>query len=212
MAEANIEFWNKLSGPANRVKEDEDALSVYNAIEKKYEYVDSAKNKDSQEKVIVSSIVKDIKDLIDKNKYKKIFIYGPATFGNKITHPNHQVHHDAFEQAAQLYSGKNNKFFMYEDFPYVYRFENTPENNKMGTLNGYVGLQDHVKLLEIHIELTPFQLSEKIKAISYYTSQVKAFNAEGFDLLKKEERFATNRCKNTEPTWYACEVVYEIER
>ncbi len=71
-------------------------------------------------------------------------------------------------------------------------------------------LKDHIVLQEIQIELSESELSEKIKHMSSYNSQVKAFNNVGFDLLKKEEEFAKNRCKKTEPEWYGCEVVYEV--
>ncbi len=210
---ATTTLWSHVSLEFDRDRENDIALSRYGATPIDLHYSNSEYYKKSTREETVNNLVLYIKAIIEKNKGKKISIYGPATFGNNITHPDHGNLHDALIQIVKIYSNyKNIRYYIYEDFPYIVRFNSKYENNKMGTLYNYLSLKDQMKFTEIHIELSELQLSEKLKGISDYPSQVKDFNEGGFDVLKKEEVFAKNRCKNTESYWYACEVVYEVER
>jgi LmbE family N-acetylglucosaminyl deacetylase len=205
--------WDKISGFSDsdaailaRTKENENALMPFNAIIKNYDYPDFQYRKQNEDKEIEEEIAKDIGTLIKTYQNRELFIYGPATFGPKITHPDHQIVHDAFMDVFREIKKQNVHFLMYEDFPYVYQF--TMSN--LGDLNTYLEKIENMKLIENPIELNKNKLAEKISGIYTYKSQAEAFLSLGDDIGIWAQKFYQERCQTLLPGAYACEVVHTL--
>lgn len=214
--------WDKRSGFPNsheaamtRFKENEQALVPLGAATKNYNYPDyQYREKSKDERVnwralerIKSDIIKDIEGIIADNPKRELLIYGPADFGEKITHPDHQILHDALMEVAKKYSADpKTSFFIYEDFPYVRQF--AQKNSE--ALKNYLSAKDNLRLEENFIELSEPQILEKIRVVSEYQSQIAAFKSMGSDILVLAKKFTSERCKTTSPQWSGCEAVYRI--
>lgn len=203
--------WDKISGFSNsdeamfaRIKENEEALIPLGAEIKNYDYPDFQYRSKNEDIEIKKEISKNISDIIDTYLNREIFIYGPATFGSQITHPDHQIVHDALMDVWKKTKKTNVHFAIYEDFPYV---ENFALSNQ-GDLNTYLEQKEGVKFSESLIELNKVELSEKINTIDKYKSQVKAFMSFGENLGMLDKQFFQKRCKILSPLMYGCEVVH----
>ena len=205
--------WDKISGFSDsnqavkeRTKENERALTPFNAIIKNYDYPDFQYRKKDQNKEIENKIRNNIESILEENINKEIFIYGPATFGQQITHPDHQIVHDALMDVAKEKTYTNIHFFIYEDYPYIRRFNNEGKIS----LNAYLNKIENLTFEEKPITLNNENLTRKIDSVKMYKSQIKAFNSLGDDILFFYT-FYKNRCENITPKPYACEVVYLVK-
>jgi LmbE family N-acetylglucosaminyl deacetylase len=205
--------WDKISGFSNsddaifsRTKENENALAPFNTIIKNYDYPDFQYRKRNQDKEIRNGITKDIQSIVETYENREIFIYGPAIFGEKITHPDHKIVHDAFMDFFRTNKKTNLHFFIYEDFLYIRQFMNT----SLGNFNDFLNKQENIISKENSVELDKSELDEKISSIYAYPSQVKAFISLGDDLGIIADKFFQSRCKITYPDFYACEVVHSF--
>ncbi len=211
---STTEYWNRISGFATgtnvykmRLLEDGQGLGRFGITIKYYKYPDAKYGNDAQSNIIKNEIEGNITDLISEYKNKPIYIYGPATFGPIITHPGHELIHQALIDIYRKYAGDNNvKFFMYEDFPYIDEFIQA----HMGSLIEYITNTNGLRLVEQPINLSPKEVLEKVSAIEDYKSQVIAFRAIGRNISESDGNFDIERCKNIEPKWYACEMTYQI--
>ncbi|MDO8482724.1 MAG: hypothetical protein Q7S86_02810 [bacterium] len=213
-------IWDSLSGFKNsdeaiavRVEENVRALGRTGTHAINMKYLDFQyrhdRDPDSEEKIL-QSMEKDIKTILDTfGTVENVSIYGPSEFGPDITHPDHKLVHDAFFRVAREKSAQQNlRFFFYEDFPYVSRYQvstTTPLQNFLLETN--IGLT----LRELELPLSPAELEEKIKSIKAYASQEKAFESLGADIVEETRTFTETRCKKTNPASLGCEVVYEIK-
>ncbi len=204
--------WDRHSGFSDsneamfkRTKENENALSFFNAVIKNYDYPDLQYRKENEDNIIRGKIAEDIKTLMQKNQKRELFIYGPATFGTNITHPDHQIVHDAFMDVWRENKEPRIHFFMYEDFPYAREFS----MSDLGILKTYLEKTEHIQLKENPITLHASNLLEKISAIYRYTSQVNDL-IPSLDIRIATQKFYKERCKTLIPTVYACEVVYTV--
>ncbi len=205
--------WDKISGFSDsdeavlaRTKENKKALIPFGAIIKNYDYPDFQYRKTNENQIIRENIIKNIQSIIENNKNRELYIYGPATFGEKITHPDHQIMHDALMGVIKENTQTNTHFFIYEDFPYVRQFALA----QMGSLNTYLKEKENIEFKELPIELNKTELSEKVSSIHKYISQVKAFLSFGDNIGNLAQKFYQERCKNIHPMFYACEVVNMI--
>jgi len=205
--------WDRISGFSNsdeeiftRTKENENALLPFNTIIKNFDYLDFQYRKENQDKEIKNKIIEDIKSVIATYKDRKLFIYGPGIFGKKITHPDHKIVHDAFMDVLKMNTRSDIQFFVYEDFPYIRQFQ----TSGLGNFNDYLKRQENIKFEEKSIELNKLELEEKISSIYTYKSQIKAFLSFDDDLGVISEKFNKVRCKTSQPTFYACEVVHNF--
>ncbi len=204
--------WDKISGFSDsgeamsaRTKENEKALVPFSAIIKNYNYSDFQYRKKNENEETRQAISKDIETLLENYNQQEIFIYGPATFGEKITHPDHQIVHDSLMDIWQKNRALNVQFFMYEDFPYAQQFA----MSNPSSLNAYLEEKEKKKLKENPIELNQAELAEKITGIYAYESQVKAFKSFGDDIGILAEKFFTARCNTLLPRAFACEVLHQ---
>ncbi len=220
-AETTEGSWDKLSGFRNseeavtaRLQENARALAQTGAHPLNLHYVDfqyrGGRDAEAQKK-LAELIEKDIGTIIESFSFvKEISVYGPAEFGPDITHPDHQTLHDTFVRIAREKSGDNSpriRFFFYEDFPYVARYRKstaTPLKTFLEEKNA--GL----KLRETPLSVSASALSKKLESIKAYASQEKAFESLGDDISADAKTFTESRCRKTRPTFYGCEVVYEI--
>ncbi len=206
--------WNKLSGfrdsdqaVSSRTEENRRVLASYDAGVRNYGYLDSQYRIDSKGAGLKEKIIKDIEKIIKDNNSPHLSLYGPAIFGSDLVHPDHKILHEAFISVAEKNKDSRVKFFMYEDFPYIYKFI---KNTKGNFYNYLKGKQD-IKIKKIEIPLTSQQLENKVDEIEKYTSQVKAFRALGNNLAENAKDFFQNRCaKDVEFKNKPCEVVYRI--
>ena len=210
--------WDHISGFKDsdqeieaRLRENEKALGECGAIIKNFNYLDfEYRGKIPDQSVhigIKESIENDIKSLISDYPKRQILMYGPAIFGPKVTHKDHEILHKAFMTVVGENNRANIKFYIYEDLPYTHEF-NQSEKSK---LKDYLDNIYRIKFEQEEIEISKTQLEKKIKCIHDYPSQVEAFKALGIDIPLLARSFGYNRCKNTHPFWYTCEVVYKIQ-
>jgi len=205
--------WDRISGFRDsnealplRALENKKALGELGAEIKNYDYPDFQYRPKGRDGSVEKSMEKDIGSIISKYPAAKISIYGPADFGTKITHPDHEILHQALIGAAKGNTNPDIHFLMYEDFPYVRQFN----KSNLGSLIGHLEAKDGVKLEEKDIEIDEMGLFKKIKALKDYTSQIAAFSSQGSDIASLAESFSRARCKAAHSEWYACEAVYQI--
>ena len=215
--------WDNLSGFKNsdealavRVEENARALGRTGTHAINMRYLDfqyrRERNLESEEKIL-QSMKKDIKTILDTfGTAKNVSIYGPSEFGQRFTHPDHKLVHDAFASVAREKSEQNSprriRFFFYEDFPYISRYRTsttTPLQKFLEERNAGLTLR------ELPLAISLMELEEKIKSIKAYASQDKAFEALGADIADEARAFAETRCEKTRPAPLSCEVVYEIK-
>ncbi len=211
-AKPMVTYWDQLSGFKNsteavtkRIKENARAIETSGAVIKNYDYLDS-QYRQGQNQGLETAIIKTIKSLIPDSATERVSIYGPATFGPKITHPDHQLLHDAFLKVAKENKQSNLHFFIYEDFPYISEFN----HSNRSSLFNYLILRDRIRLRAVPIEFPLTQLNKKISAINDYTSQVSGFRSRGNNISRLADVFNRRRCRSIKPSWPACEMVYEI--
>ena len=161
---------------------------------------------------IFRSMKSDIETIIkDFSGAESISLYGPSEFGDKITHPDHKLLHDAFAAVAREKSGGNSprriRFFFYEDFPYVKHYETSTTTSLKTFLER---ANSGISLCEMPLPVPSSAVSKKLELIKTYASQEQAFESLGADIGKEAGIFTENRCKKTKPAWEGCEVVYEI--
>lgn len=82
------------------------------------------------------------------------------------------------------------------------------KNNE--ALKNFLEEEEGLRLEDNFIELGEPQISQKIKAISEYRSQIAAFKSMGTYTLALSKKFTSERCKTTNPQWSGCEAVYHI--
>lgn len=203
--------WNRISGFSDsnvafftRTKENEEALIPFNASIKNYDHLEFQYRKENQDEEIRIGIAANIKSIIATYKDRELFLYGPSSFGEKITHPDHQIVHDSFMDVYKMNDNQNIHFLIYEDFPYIrqFMFMNS------GSFNDFLNKKENITSEEKSIELSKSNLEEKISSIYTYKSQIKAFCSLGGDLGIIADKFFQSRCRNTNPDFYACEVVH----
>ncbi len=210
--------WDHISGFKDsdqeieaRVRENEKALGECGAIIRNFNYLDyQYRGKIPDQSVhigIKESIDNDIRSLISKYSARQILMYGPATFGPKITHTDHEALHNAFMTAAEENKRENIRFFIYEDLPYTHEFNQKGKSK----LKDYLENKYTIKLEQEEIEISEAQLEKKLKCLHDYPSQIEAFENLDIDIPSLVQSFSRNRCKTIHPSWYACEVVYKIQ-
>ncbi len=188
-----------------RIAENSEALKLFKGITiANYDYADNQYGRDEATTTIQSEISKDIQALIAAHADKTINVYGPAVFTKNITHPDHQILHDAYIDVARNYPQVKVHFYVYEDYPYTERFTKESLSSLQNNLEKDSGLLFEKET----ISLTQSELHQKISSLKKYASQIKAFTAIGVDILKGSQDFTNNRCG----AQGACEVVYKLPR
>ncbi len=205
--------WDKNSGfnssdeaEAARVIENANALRTFNAVVQNYDYTDFQYGR-TEVAALRFEIAKDIQTLIAVQADKEIDVYGPAIFSTDITHPDHELIHQAFLDVAKDYPNPKVRFFIYEDFPYAKRFA---ESSSVLTLQKNLEKDSGLLFKKVNITLSSSQVKAKISSLQKYSSQLKAFNAVDLDIIKASKEYTETRCGTNPRT--ACEVVYEIVR
>jgi LmbE family N-acetylglucosaminyl deacetylase len=199
----------------NRIEENHRALQSYGVKIRDYDYLDFeyrdnvGRTKESDHHIqflIENDIIKLINDNLDSDKDSVVNVYGPAYFGETITHPDHKILHQALIDLAKSYQLANVHYFIYEDFPYIQNF------NRAQTLSLSEFLTNNYPEFSFDEEVIPLdqnQLKLKLKSISAYVSQVKAFNFLHEDILKEEKKYDMTRCPGYIDS-FGCEGVFEI--
>ena len=156
------------------------------------------------------SITKNILDLIAQHPGDIVNVYGPSYFGAKITHPDHNILHEAFIAATKLMHDSKVTFYFYEDFPYVDRFNKEFAGLDFGT---YLATHDNTELQRQPLFLTERNIETKKAALHDYSSQMRALS-HGLhsDISQLDSTFNRIRCANDLPQAYGCEVVYKLIR
>jgi len=202
-------YWDKISGFKdsvesinNRIEENNTALNISSSTAVNFVFNDFQYRRDEDS----SKIIEDISSLIDSilsiNSNRNIYVYGPAEFGDNITHPDHLLLHKAFIQVSKGYmDNKNINFYIYEDFPYVNRYMKLGR----GELKNYLEQQSNIKLKPEIIFLSNDNLNNKIIALEKYSSQIKAFNSFNEHLIDETKDFTLNRTSSG-----PSEIVYRI--
>ncbi len=199
-------FKNSTEATTARIAENKDSLKILGAQEMNYSYMDSQYRKNGDTSQIESDLTKDIQALISSFGTSTINVYGPAVFTKAITHPDHELVHNAFLDVAQNYPGDNVRFFIYEDYPYVERFNKEEVISLQKNLENNSGLY----FTKIEIPLTSANVDEKINTLIKYTSQIKAFTSLKMDILQEARNYTNSRCESSLKK--PCEVVYGINR
>ncbi len=186
-----------------RMAENQNALGKLGVVGENYGYLDLQYGRPISSDILESTIAQDIQALLVANTGRAVNIYGPSTFGApaEMTHPDHQILHDAFTDVAQNFPAKNVRFFYYEDYPYVTHFAST----SVISLQKYLENSTGFSLNEIDIPLSAGQVAAKISALKQYGSQIQAFTSDGKDLIGGSKKYTSTRCAGQ-----ACEVVYQI--
>lgn len=211
--------WDTISGFKNsdealvaRAKENIRALKQTNAYPLNLNYPDFQYRYDrtsTTTEKLFQSVKRDISIILGKfSDSEKVSVYGPAEFGNEITHPDHKLLHDAFTSVAQeKVNQKNLHFFFYEDFPYIARYETSTTT----PLKTFLEKENRrFTLHEILLPISPTTLAKKIESIKAYGSQNKAFDSLGENIAEKARTFTETRCQKNSFSRSVCEVVYEI--
>ena len=202
--------WDMRSGLASstdpekvRSAENETSAAVTGARIQSLYYRDNQYSHTQSDEDLIVDISKDIQLLLAAySGYAHIDVYGPATFGPGVTHPDHQLLHRAYVNVAKDYPNVEINFYIYEDFPYVTRFN----KDVVKSLQGYMQDVDGLYLERQQIDLSKRNVTAKLKAIGAYKSQVKAFASYHTDILKAADTYTTNRCDKSGEK--PCEVVY----
>ncbi len=198
-------FTNSESAATARIVENNNALTLLKATDVHFSYLDHQYR--TNDDAVQNNIEKDITTFIQNHRSEHVDLYAPAEFGAKITHPDHELLHQAILHIRETHDFSNVDYYFYEDFPYVSLFTEATQNTQ--SLQSFMEQSDNVTLQEKIIPLTEAELAKKLTAIKDYTSQMLAFKALGYDIKKRTETFSKNRCPRT--TEYAgCEAVYEL--
>ena len=206
--------WDALSGfstsdeavPA-RTQENIRALSHFSSTtHEEYNYLDF-QYRPHTENSLQEAITKDIQHMIDTHPNTPLYIYGPAYFGDTITHPDHNILHDAFVETFKHTHDPRVHFYFYEDFPYVHTFVMKYNHISFPT---YLEQHDHIGLHDYAIPLLPQHILNKESALREYTSQIQSLS-HGYpiDVATLDTQFDTNHC-SAYPSVHACERVYEL--
>ena len=202
--------WDKISGFGSsaesfvkRSAENSNALHLLGTQKVDYSYVDFQYRTVDQSTKIVKELTESIKSLIEKNKTFDLKVYGPAFFGDVITHPDHKLLHQAFIAVAKSYvNNPQVSFFMYEDFPYIQTFN---KNNNFD-LKLFIEKNEKVSLTSTPLNLLSADVLLKEKAIAQYKSQMQAFSYLHENILSENKSFTSTRCGKV-----ACEMTYKID-
>ncbi len=211
--------WDKMSGfkksteaRAIREQENRTAATTLGANVTNIDYIDNQyeKRSSTDNSSLIQSMTRDIGQIIESasNTNAELTIIGPSYFGEKITHPDHLLVSKAFIQAVKNKCYTNVHFYFYEDLPYTHkRFgEEEVTLDKLLT-DFYSGLQ--LDKQEIFISQQAFD--SKREGIKLYTSQVKALNSQGEDIIQIITQFGMNRCPQFPLPQKPCEVIYLIK-
>ncbi|MEN9621588.1 MAG: hypothetical protein RLZZ67_22 [Candidatus Parcubacteria bacterium] len=205
--------WDRLSGFTdsnkalqNRVSENEGALALLGASINNYQYFDGQYRTLDESKEIQVNMVQDIEALIEKYRDKEISIYAPGGFEADRIHVDHRLVYNAFVDVLKRNDQSHVQFFVYEDF-YDARQALAAEFPVFKDYKKEWGGVGFKKVVQ-HIDET--DLDTKTRAIEWYSSQIKAFAAQGFDIESMVRKFNTERCKDDLSVPYACEVVYKV--
>ncbi len=211
--DALSDFKNSSEAIKNRAEENARALKRTGAQAVNLHYLDLQyryeRDNATEEKNRVF-LEKDIEAVITTfSDTYNVALYGPAEFGDLITHPDHKLLHDAFSNVAQKNTSKSVEFFYYEDFPYVRTYSaSTNTSLKQFLTDKHPALH----LEEKNLMLKDTSLNVKIDSIKDYVSQLRAFEKLGNNIPEDSLVFTSTRCSKTEPTLGACEVVYKLKR
>lgn len=205
--------WDKAAGFADsstvydiRVKENQAAMDVYKGITiRNFDYIDSQYGRSEDELAIQTEISKDIQTLLVSIGTKNIKVYGPAYFTDTINHADHALVHKAFIDVARSFPHDNLEFFVYEDYPYIERF------NREVVWSLEKNLEDETQLVveKVEIPLTRTQVDQKIEALKKYNTQIKSFQSVQLDIINTAKNYTEKRCGPTEKP-ITCEVVYKV--
>ena len=206
--------WDRLSGLASspesstiRSRENSQSLMTLWVKGLDYAYIDfqyrQADQATSQLVTIHNSLVSSIEALIQENRLFKLNIFGPAYFGDDITHPDHKLLHQAFMEVAKLYvNDPNITFYIYEDFPYVKLYNQKNKND----LRSFIENTDKVVLVPTPLNISVSDVLLKEQALLDYVSQIRAFNALHKNIADESKQFTLARCATS-----ACEMTYKID-
>ncbi len=206
--------WDRLSGLASspesstiRSRENSQSLMTLWVKGLDYAYIDfqyrQADQATSQLVTIHNSLVSSIEALIQENRLFKLNIFGPAYFGDDITHPDNKLLHQAFMEVAKLYvNDPNITFYIYEDFPYVKLYNQKNKND----LRSFIENTDKVVLVPTPLNISVSDVLLKEQALLDYVSQIRAFNALHKNIADESKQFTLARCATS-----ACEMTYKID-
>jgi LmbE family N-acetylglucosaminyl deacetylase len=205
--------WDTISGFRNsdeaissRTKENANAFTLSGSVLTNLHYLDYQYRDHLNESQIRAKMIADIQKIINEHTEKNIEVYGPATFGSVITHPDHALLHEAFIQVAlRNLDNKHIHFYIYEDIPYTLLF--LKENASVKT---FLENTDKLYLTEHSILLSKEEVGTKKASIAAYHSQIEAFNSLGEDVASESETYTRSRCRVTLPFYSGCEMTYEI--
>lgn len=200
-------FASSTNAEVYRIKESENSAKITGAQTENLFYQDYQYGRQLSDEELVSEISKDIQLLIaSKSNIKEINVYGPAIFSHDISHPDHAALHQAFMNVARDYPGTTTHFYIYEDMPYILRFN----REQPKSLQAFLEQTDDIYIERKNISLTHKNIEDKLRAIKAHTSQVKAFESLKQDIIEDVRTYTETRCgKNPN---VACEVVYGLKR
>lgn len=217
-----LTYWDEISGfdkstdaRAARIQENGNATNLLGAGAVNLDYVDKQYQTRSPSDIssLIESITEDIKTIVDSQGKNQITIIGPSYFGEEFTHPDHLVVSKAFMQAVQKVRDVdapniNTRFYFYEDLPYTHHKFGEGEITLDAMLTDFYG-GIHLDKRQLFISPPAFDL--KMQGIGLYTSQIKAFDSMGEDVISELTDFGMTRCPQFPLPAKPCEVVYEIK-
>ena len=213
-------LWDRRSGFANsdqavaaRAVENRNALTPLNVKVVNFEYPDHQYRDDESKKdysMLINQQTQDIEklvaDLETQYPHRHIEVYGPASFGPLITHPDHHILHEAMVRVARKPHDSSVEFFFYEDFPYVREFIKSGRND----LQTFLETKEQLQLHPVVVPFSRDRLDQKIATIKTYSSQIEVFGStDHIDLVQREIDFATHRCPASIKA-DACEITYKV--
>ena len=147
----------------------------------------------------------DIYDFIDSILSKQdtnshISVYGPAYFGETITHPDHFLVNKVLVDIFLSKKYPNISFYMYEDQPYAAIYDKSTTTPIIKTLEERY---PNLTFDEKDIMLNKLNIRRKLQSIGDYRSQMKAFKNVGENVSSLVYFYAEKRCVHS-----PCEVVY----
>jgi LmbE family N-acetylglucosaminyl deacetylase len=211
--QATSTSWDRASGfttstTVHDVRERENAAALKkmgNVITRNFNYIDWQYGRSGNDTDLQTEISKDIQTLLVSLGDKKIKVYGPAYFNESITHQDHGLVHKAYIDVARSFPGNNVEFYIYEDFPYVERFN----REVVFSLEKNLEQEDDIFVQKVEIPLSRNDVSTKIESLAEYKTQIKAIESTQLDIMAASKRYTENRCGSVAGK-SACEVVYKI--
>ena len=201
-------FSNDVSAVQQRQKENQKALNSCGAEKVDLTFLDYQYRQALDNTVQVKDLEKQIEIELAAYPNYRLKIFGPAYFGDEITHPDHALLHQAFLALALKYQNDSAKtFFVYEDFPYILKFNNTFPVSLNSFLNQIASTSTPVSFQEKYLPLSVLDLQRKVTMINDYQSQTRTFNTLHENVVSEVEKYAKQRCLPDQPI---CEVAYQV--